>query len=275
MLRSIHRQLGAEWGFGDVVPVFGKDLHPFCSATSNWGNRSFVAGAGFMTVHFESIDRAKDVQVAVPSFTAPVRSGLYRRAGKRLFDLVLLIAALPIIFPVIALITLALVLDGQAPFFRQKRVGRDGREFTIWKFRTMVANADALLQDYLQNNPAAYEEWHNHQKLKDDPRVTRIGRVLRKTSVDELPQLWNVFRGEMSIVGPRPMMPEQRRLYPGAAYYAMLPGITGPWQVSARNECEFSARAKYDTQYGQSMSLFTDIRLIARTVGVVFKATGY
>lgn len=275
MLRFNHRQLGAVWGFGDAVPVFGRDLHPFCSATSNWGNQPIVAGAGFMTVHFESIDRAEDVQIAVPSFTAPVRSGLYRRAGKRLFDLVLLLAALPIILPVIAVITLALVLDGQVPFFRQKRVGRDGREFTIWKFRTMVANADALLQEYLQKNPAAYEEWHNHQKLKDDPRVTRIGRVLRKTSVDELPQLWNVLRGEMSIVGPRPMMPEQRRLYPGAAYYAMLPGITGPWQVSARNECEFSARAKYDTQYGQSMSLLTDIRLIARTVGVVFKATGY
>lgn len=253
----------------------GKGMRPFRSATSNWGSRSFQTGAGFMTVHFESIDRSKDVQVAVASFSGPVRAGFYSRMGKRLFDLTLLLAALPIIVPVVALIMVALILDGQSPFFRQKRVGRDGREFTIWKFRTMVKDADVRLQEYLQDNPTAYDEWHNHQKLKDDPRVTRIGRLLRKTSVDELPQLWNVLVGEMSIVGPRPMMPDQRRMYPGSAYYALLPGITGPWQVSARNECEFSARAKYDTSYGQSMSLMTDAGLIARTVGVVFKATGY
>ena len=99
--------------------------------------------------------------------------------------------------------------------------------------------------------------------------------MLRKTSVDELPQLWNVVRGEVSIVGPRPMMPDQRRLYPGTAYYALLPGITGPWQVSERNESEFKARAKYDTRYGQTVSFFTDLQLMAQTVGVVFKGTGY
>lgn len=233
------------------------------------------AGAGFMTVHFEGINRANDVQVAVPAFSEPVRTSFYSRVGKRLFDLVLIIAALPIVLPVVLAVAAALWLDGQSPFFRQKRVGRDGREFTIWKFRSMVEDADTLLQEHLQANPAALAEWHDHQKLKDDPRVTPIGRVLRKTSIDELPQLWNVVRGEMSIVGPRPMMPGQRRLYPGTAYYALLPGITGPWQVSARNECEFSARAKFDSQYGQSMSLGTDVQLIARTVGVVFQGTGY
>ncbi|MEL6642567.1 MAG: sugar transferase [Pseudomonadota bacterium] len=228
-----------------------------------------------MTVHFENIDRAKDMQVGVPTFNTPVRAGFYGRFGKRLFDVALILIALPIIVPVVGIIALLILMTGQAPFFRQKRVGRDGREFTIWKFRTMVDDADARLEEYLEANPVAYAEWHNHQKLKNDPRVTAIGRVLRKTSVDELPQLWNVFRGEMSIVGPRPMMPDQRRLYPGTVYYALLPGITGPWQVSERNESEFKARAKYDTQYGQRVSLLTDIQLMAQTVGTVFKATGY
>lgn len=274
MLTSAHRPLGADTCVEGLRPC-GEGSRTFRGSTSNWGSRPHSAGAGFMTVHFESIDRAQNMQVAAPAFSAPVRAGVYSRIGKRLFDLSLIVAALPVIAPVISIIAAAIMLTGQAPFFKQKRVGRDGREFTIWKFRTMVDDADARLEDYLESNPVAYAEWHNHQKLKDDPRVTAIGRVLRKTSVDELPQLWNVFRGDMSIVGPRPMMPDQRRLYPGTAYYALRPGITGPWQVSERNESEFKARAKYDAQYGQNVSLLTDVQLMARTVGTVLKATGY
>ncbi|MEM9973266.1 MAG: sugar transferase [Pseudomonadota bacterium] len=228
-----------------------------------------------MTVHFEGIDRADDFDVASGAFALPVRRSFYAHFGKRLLDTVLVLAALPIVVPVCIVIVFMLLREVQKPFFLQRRVGRDGRNFTIWKFRTMVDNADERLQEHLRQNAEARAEWYDRQKLKDDPRVTPFGRVLRKTSFDELPQLWNVLKGDMSLVGPRPMMPDQRRLYPGTSYYALLPGITGPWQVSARNESEFKARAKFDAEYGQSLSLATDVSLLARTIGVVIRATGY
>ncbi len=143
------------------------------------------------------------------------------------------------------------------------------------KLRTMVPNADEIFEDYLANNPEAREEWDSTQKLKNDPRITKFGRILRKSSLDELPQLWNVLTGEMSLVGPRPMLPVQRELYPGLAYYALRPGITGPWQVSDRNTVEFSKRAEFDREYYVQMSFATDIGLLFKTVGVVFKGTGY
>lgn len=228
-----------------------------------------------MTVHFESIDKSNEVESTSLTFSRPVRTGFYPDAGKRIFDLALIMIALPIVLPVMIVLSAMLVANGQQPFFRQKRVGRDGHEFTIWKFRTMVVDADERLQQYLDQNEAAMAEWRDHQKLRNDPRVTAVGRALRKTSLDELPQLWNVIKGEMSLVGPRPMMPHQRRLYPGSAYYAMLPGITGAWQVSARNESEFKTRAQYDTKYGQAVSLFTDVSLLFRTISVVFRGTGF
>ena len=228
-----------------------------------------------MTVHFDAVREADKLEHALPAFSKPVRKSLYSRFGKRAFDLALIVIALPIIVPTIAVITVLLLLDHQNPFFVQKRVGRDGREFKILKFRTMVENADDRLQEHLSDNPGALVEWRDHQKLKNDPRVTLIGRALRKTSLDEIPQLWNVVRGEMSLVGPRPMMPDQRHLYPGVAYYALCPGITGPWQVSERNSSAFSARATYDTIYGQEISLWADLRILFQTVGVVLRGTGY
>ncbi len=131
------------------------------------------------------------------------------------------------------------------------------------------------LQAYLAQNPKARAEWDATQKLKDDPRVTRLGRLLRKTSIDELPQLWNVVRGEMSLVGPRPMMISQRALYPGTAYYSLRPGITGFWQVSERNDCEFAQRARFDAEYDSRVSFAVDLSILIRTVQVVCRATGY
>jgi lipopolysaccharide/colanic/teichoic acid biosynthesis glycosyltransferase len=157
----------------------------------------------------------------------------------------------------------------------QKRVGRNGRIFKMWKLRSMVPNADALLQSYLATNPAARAEWDRDQKLRHDPRITRIGHLIRKTSIDELPQLWNVFVGDMSLVGPRPMMPCQQEIYPGTAYYALRPGITGFWQTSARNESSFSERAGFDTDYLSKLSLLTDLKILMRTVRVVVHGTGY
>jgi lipopolysaccharide/colanic/teichoic acid biosynthesis glycosyltransferase len=139
----------------------------------------------------------------------------------------------------------------------------------------MVMDAEARMAAHLARDPAARAEWEETQKLKADPRVTPIGRLIRKTSLDELPQLWNVLMGDMSLVGPRPMMPEQARLYPGRAYYSLRPGITGFWQISSRNETSFAGRAAYDTRYARRISFATDLGVLLATVRVVLRGTGY
>ncbi|WP_375544160.1 sugar transferase [Leisingera caerulea] len=200
----------------------------------------------------------------------------YRMAGKRVLDLLLVILSLPLTLPVIALCAAALWLEGGRPFYTQPRLGRGGRVFRILKLRTMVRDADALLQHYLDSDPALRREWQDTQKLKNDPRITPVGRLLRMTSLDELPQLWNVFKGDMSLVGPRPMMPEQLSLYGDArAYFALRPGITGIWQVSVRNEGSFATRVLADFEYRDGLSLSRDLGLLWRTAGVVMKGTGY
>lgn len=199
---------------------------------------------------------------------------LYSRVGKRELDLVLCILAAPLALIVIALVAVVVRLEGGPVFFRQKRLGQGGRVFDILKIRTMVPDAEARLRDYLAANPEARAEWERNQKLLHDPRITRVGRFLRRTSLDELPQVWNVLRGEMAIVGPRPMMVEQGPLYPGTAYFRLRPGITGPWQVSDRHETSFAARAIYDTRYAQTLSLREDLSIIGRTIGVVLRCTG-
>lgn len=203
------------------------------------------------------------------------RKGVYCAFFKRVLDISLILASAPIILPTIAILALLVAMDGHSPFYSQRRIGRKGRTFTLWKLRTMVANADEKLAAYLAQNPEARKEWETIQKLKNDPRITRFGRLLRKTSLDELPQLWNVLKGDMSLVGPRPMLEEQRHRYPGRSYYALRPGITGLWQISTRNEGSFAGRAKYDTQYMHCVSLKTDLGILLRTVRVVLRGTGY
>jgi len=183
--------------------------------------------------------------------------------------------ALPVVLPVMVLMVVLAALDGSSPFYWQRRVGRNGRIFNMMKIRTMVPNADQILQDYLDQNPAARREWNEKQKLSHDPRITWIGAILRRTSLDELPQLWNVLRGDMSLIGPRPMMVEQQELYAGTDYYRVRPGITGLWQVSARNRSSFAAREKFDSEYFHTLSLKTDLSILLRTFGVVMRCTGY
>lgn len=138
----------------------------------------------------------------------------------------------------------------------------------------MVPDAEAKLQAYLDANPEARAEWDSKQKLNADPRITKIGRILRKTSIDELPQLFNVLSGDMSLVGPRPMMPCQQALYPGHGYYRLRPGLTGSWQVSERHTSTFAERATYDDDYDEKLSFATDVGILAKTVGVVLRGTG-
>ncbi|MBC9248538.1 sugar transferase [Paracoccus sp. 11-3] len=201
--------------------------------------------------------------------------GLYRNGGKRLFETLLVLMAAPICLPLVLILALLIALDGHNPFFVQLRIGRNGRVFRIWKLRTMVKNAQNQLEDHLAQDPEAREQWERTQKLKQDPRITRLGRILRKTSVDELPQLLNVVNGTMALIGPRPMMVDQRHLYVGQTYRRLRPGITGLWQISARNESEFVARVRYDDEYYRTLSLRTDLRILARTVLVVLRGTGY
>jgi lipopolysaccharide/colanic/teichoic acid biosynthesis glycosyltransferase len=205
----------------------------------------------------------------------PRRPGIYRNLFKRGFDLLFILVTSVAVLPLILLLAAFVARDGHKPFYSSPRVGRHGREFQMLKLRTMVPNADAQLERYLAENPEARREWESTQKLKNDPRITRFGRFLRKSSLDELPQLWNVLLGDMSIVGPRPMMPAQRARYMGLAYYALRPGLTGPWQVSVRNESSFAQRAEFDRQYDQRVTFFGDLGLILRTLYVVMRGTGY
>jgi lipopolysaccharide/colanic/teichoic acid biosynthesis glycosyltransferase len=200
----------------------------------------------------------------------------YAVVGKRVLDLLLVLLALPVALPIILLSALVLWLESGLPFYSQERLGQKGRRFRILKLRTMVRDADARLQDHLNSDPELRREWETTQKLKSDPRITRVGRILRMTSLDELPQLWNVITGDMSLVGPRPMLPEQLPLYGEAsAYFAVKPGITGIWQVSTRNESSFASRVQADADYLGHMGLQQDLSLIWRTFGVVAKGTGY
>lgn len=210
----------------------------------------------------------------VPKF-ARGRSRAYQAGLKRVLDLLVIFLSMPLWMPVIAVGAILAMSDGGSAFYRQDRVGKNGRVFRLWKLRTMVVDADANLEAYLNAHPEARAEWDRDQKLKHDPRITRFGRILRKTSLDELPQLLNVLIGDMSLVGPRPIMISQKSLYHGESYFEMRPGLTGLWQVADRNQSRFSDRVRYDDIYANSVSLWTDISILARTVGVVLRGTGY
>lgn len=202
--------------------------------------------------------------------------GFYRRAGKRLFDLaVVVIFAVPVAMVVAVLATLVM-LDGGKPFFGHSRVGRGGRTFRCWKLRTMVPDAEARLAAHLAADPRAAEEWAATQKLRHDPRVTLVGRLLRRTSLDELPQVWNVLVGDMSLVGPRPVTPEELERYGRhrAAYCSLRPGITGLWQVRGRNDVSYAARVAMDADYARHASLALDVGLVLGTVPAVLRLTG-
>lgn len=202
-------------------------------------------------------------------------TGPYRRMFKRALDVTAVLLAAPFVVPLVVGLAMAVRRDGASAFYTQERIGAGGRVFRMWKLRSMVADADARLESYLSENPGARHEWNRTQKLRHDPRITPLGEMLRRSSLDELPQLWNVLRGDMSLVGPRPMMTCQRDMYPGAAYFRLRPGITGHWQTAGRNATSFAARADFDQVYEENLSLATDLRILGRTVGVVLRGTGY
>ncbi|MGN7869272.1 sugar transferase [Paracoccus sp. 22332] len=224
-----------------------------------------------MSVKSQSVALAR--VAAVPSVQTS-RPWLYRSLIKRPLDLMLVLLTSPVVVPLVLLLALIVMLDGRNPFYSQQRVGRDGRMFRMWKLRSMVPDADQRLEEHLDRDPQARQEWNTTQKLRNDPRVTAFGRILRASSMDELPQLWNVATGDMSLVGPRPMMPDQQALYSGQGYYRLRPGITGFWQTAGRNKTTFAARAWYDDRYERSLSFAGDAAILLRTVSVVLGRTG-
>ena len=193
-------------------------------------------------------------------------------------DLLACTFLLPICIPLIAVFWLLIRRDGGPGFFLQDRVGRNGETFKCYKLRTMVVNAESVLDEMCRKDPELAAEWKRDQKLQIDPRITRLGAFMRKTSIDELPQIFNVLTGDMSLVGPRPMLTNQRELYTsaggGTGYFAMRPGITGPWQVDGRGETAFVDRIGYDNRYWAEVSFGKDLSYLARTVKVLLRQTG-
>jgi len=196
---------------------------------------------------------------------------------KRLIDISSIIICIPILLPLFAFIGLAIKLDSPGPvFYTQKRVGHLGKEISIWKFRSMVLNAEHVLNSYLESDPRMQDEWKRNFKLRKDPRVTRIGRLLRRLSFDELPQLWNVLRGEMSLIGPRPLLENEIETYGDdfEIYKQVLPGLTGLWQVSGRSNTLFSERVSLDVYYVQNWSIWLDIHIFLHTLITAVQARG-
>jgi Undecaprenyl-phosphate galactose phosphotransferase WbaP len=196
---------------------------------------------------------------------------------KRAIDVSLATLIGILLLPVFLVIILILKLESRGPaFYRHVRIGLHGEKFWIWKLRSMAPNADRILNDYLEAHPESLREWQQDHKLKNDPRVTRFGRLLRKTSLDELPQLWNVIRGEMSLVGPRPIVQAEVAKYGEGLllYTQVLPGITGLWQVSGRNDTSYADRVELDSYYVRNWSPWFDLYLLGRTVKTVLARQG-
>lgn len=228
------------------------------------------------------LSRAGTPALVIPDVAALPRA-LRDRRLKRALDLVLALALLAILAAPMMAIALCLVPGGGA-LFVQSRVGRGRRRFACLKFRTMRPGAEARLERLLLADPQAAREWHRHQKLARDPRTTPLGRLLRRSSLDELPQLLNVLRGEMSLVGPRPVIAPEVAGYPGDRdYYAdasfddyagCLPGLTGLWQISGRHATAHESRITLDRIYARNWSVLLDLRILWRTLGVVLSGSG-
>ncbi len=199
------------------------------------------------------------------------------RFVKRLFDLTICICTLPLVLPVIGVIGILIMLESRgAAIYAHDRIGRKGRQFKCLKFRTMQRDAEEKLREMLESDAVLRNEWETTWKLRDDPRVTRVGRFLRKSSLDELPQILNVLKGEMSLVGPRPYLPREipQISENSAVIGSAKPGITGLWQVSGRSDTGYRYRVKLDTWYVMNWSLWLDIAILFKTVRVVLKAEG-
>ncbi|HEU5048426.1 MAG TPA: undecaprenyl-phosphate galactose phosphotransferase WbaP [Rickettsiales bacterium] len=307
-IRSV---LHSERGFGYNVTAHIKHLpEAFLQAGASWKKLCALHGADHIIIALDGFELASAerplAQLArehVPfSITPPLRhlpvagmepqyffshdamlmtrsSGLDQpipRTLKRLLDICAAGGALLILSPLMLILIALVKRDGGPAFFGHSRVGKDGKSFSCLKFRSMVMNGDAVLKRYLERNPQANKEWQETRKLQNDPRVTKLGSFIRKTSLDELPQLINVLRGDMSLVGPRPVVTAELPHYESdiSYYYRVRPGITGLWQVSGRNDVTYAQRVQLDGWYVRNWSLWHDIAIICKTFPAIFQKRG-
>ena len=220
---------------------------------------------------FPAIDEREPRESDRYARLSPGRGSLCPLGGlwKRTLDLLVASTALILFSPVmLAVALLIFATDGRPIIYSQKRIGFGGKPFDCYKFRTMVRNSDAMLRRHLAENPEAADEWSRTQKLRKDPRITTVGHFLRKSSLDELPQLFNVVRGEMSCVGPRPVVADELRRYgaEGEQYLKARPGITGAWQVSGRSKLSYEERVALDSAYVKNWALLCDIGILIKTI---------
>jgi lipopolysaccharide/colanic/teichoic acid biosynthesis glycosyltransferase len=206
-----------------------------------------------------------------------IERGTLAECAKRVFDVSVASTLLLILLPLLVIVAIGVLLSSRGPiFYSQPRAGKGGKPFRFYKFRSMIVCSEDFLTSFLHTNAEARAQWNSYQKLDFDPRITRFGAFLRRASLDELPQLWNVIKGDMSLVGPRPCLLEQRELYgPHWAYYcAVRPGLTGLWQVSGRNRLTYQQRVMLDAEYVRNRSILLDLTILLRTLKVVLFADG-
>jgi Undecaprenyl-phosphate galactose phosphotransferase WbaP len=235
-----------------------------------------VSGSAAPELHVLERDTAarRWARRAAPASHAPAK--LPSVYTKRVFDVVGALSLGILLSPLIIAICIMIRLEGRPVLFWHKRIGRNGKAFLCLKFRTMAADAEKALRELLKAQPALRDEWTENHKLRDDPRITATGRFLRQSSLDELPQLWNILRGEMSLVGPRPIVRAELLRYGRdvATYLAVKPGLTGLWQVKGRSDTSYRRRVAMDKYYVRNWNVLLDIYIVFATVGVVLKRAG-
>ncbi len=215
-------------------------------------------------------------QLAARDAERQVEERIWRDIAIRALDIAGALAGLILTAPILAVLAFMITRDGGASLFGQIRVGQNGRGFKCFKLRSMASDAEARLNAVLENDPQAAAEWAENRKLKNDPRITRLGHFIRKTSLDELPQLWNVLKGDMSLVGPRPIVPDELVMYgkDAAGYLAVRPGLTGLWQVSGRSDCDYATRIALDIEWTRTRSVASYLEIVLKTVPAVLAKDG-
>lgn len=236
----------------------------------------------FTIMQEQLVRRAAGTARSADSYVGPAKVVMVtrrkpRQALKRVFDILICGAALPFIMPLGLLLALLIMVDSKgAAIYRHERIGKNGKPFALYKFRTMVEDADKLLDACLESDPELAAEWQENHKLKNDPRLTRIGDFLRKTSLDELPQIINILKGEMTLVGPRPIVSAETPKYGRhfSEYCESHPGLTGLWQTSGRNNTTYSQRVALDHYYLTHWSIWLDLWILVRTIPVALGGRG-
>ncbi|WP_168792826.1 sugar transferase [Paraburkholderia aromaticivorans] len=281
---------------GKVSESVSKEVNPFDTRYEGrshadhpeMGDRDFSAPHMDSASEFSRGEESFSADVSADSATSPLACRALSAANdpdiptrksdvtKRVLDIFGASALLLVLLPIFLVIGCVVLSDGGSAFFGHPRVGRGGRSFRCFKFRSMVPKADVVLAELLATDASAREEWNRDFKLKKDVRITSVGRFLRKTSLDELPQLWNVLSGDMSLVGPRPIVNKELERYGADAHYylSVRPGVTGLWQVSGRNNVDYATRVALDVSYVKRRSTLLDISILLRTFKVVFDGSG-